>query len=128
MRMAWRVKALRYATVLAIVPGHRAQVFVALAAIGLIPEKSSAGNEMKLPPPAKEFKTPARSAATNRKMARPKGTRKSTVIPGENAGLFLVSSTGFDKRNSFKGRKCKSRSLSPVPDGNCRDRVRDDRA
>lgn len=85
---ASRVKVLRYAMVLAIVPGHKAQVLVALAAMGAIPETSSAGKEMKLPPPATEFSTPATKAAKNRKIAWAMGTRKNTVIPRQNAAAF----------------------------------------
>jgi len=40
---------------------------VAFAGIGGMPLKSSAGNEMKLPPPATEFTVPARKAAKKRK-------------------------------------------------------------
>jgi hypothetical protein len=40
-------------------PGHNATVFVALACTGGTPIPSIAGNEMKLPPPAIAFITPA---------------------------------------------------------------------
>jgi hypothetical protein len=57
---------LRYATVLATVPGHTAMVFVAFAGIAGMPVNSSAGNDTKLPPPATEFSSPATSAAQNK--------------------------------------------------------------
>src|SRR6266571_2625587 len=54
---------------LATEPGHKATVDVALAGMGSTPVKISAGKEMKLPPPATEFKMPARVAATNNNAA-----------------------------------------------------------
>ncbi|MGA7930713.1 MAG: hypothetical protein WCA20_32545 [Candidatus Sulfotelmatobacter sp.] len=49
---------LRYAPPLPTAAVHRAIVFVALAGIGGTPVNSSAGNAMKLPPPATEFSAP----------------------------------------------------------------------
>jgi hypothetical protein len=63
--------------VLAIVPGHMAIVFVALAEMGAMRVKRSAGKEMKLPPPATEFRAPATRAALKRKIASPKDTPKN---------------------------------------------------
>jgi hypothetical protein len=56
------------AAALAVVPGHKATVLVAFAGMGAMPVKSSAGNDMKLPPPATELMVPPRSAAKNKKM------------------------------------------------------------
>lgn len=64
---------------LAIVPGHMAAVFVAFAEIGGIRTKSSAGKEMKLPPPATELIIPATSAAVKRKPASRRDTAKHNV-------------------------------------------------
>src|ERR1700733_12525456 len=47
--------------------GQRATEFVALAMTGVTPEKSRAGKEMKLPPPATELSAPATAAATKRR-------------------------------------------------------------
>jgi hypothetical protein len=44
-------------------------VFVALAGIGGTPVKSSAGNAMKLPPPATAFSAPPRIPAMSRRRA-----------------------------------------------------------
>jgi len=55
--------------VLATVPGQSAAVLVALALIGGMAVNSSAGNEMKLPPPATAFSAPATNAATNKNTA-----------------------------------------------------------
>ena len=62
-RRASGVKAFRYATVLATVPGQTAAVLVALAAMGAIPVKSRAGNDTKLPPPATELMVPVGRSA-----------------------------------------------------------------
>ena len=88
----WRasgVKAFRYATALATVPGQTAAVFVAFAAMGTIPVKISAGKVMKLPPPATELMAPARTAAKKRKTGWPMCTRKDTrslrILAGRRA-------------------------------------------
>ena len=60
-------RRLRYAPPLAVAPLHNAIVFVAFAGIGGTPLNSSAGNAMKLPPPATEFSAPPSAAAKNRK-------------------------------------------------------------
>src|SRR5258708_17309748 len=44
-------------------------VFVAFAGMGGTPVKSSAGNAIKLPPPATEFRAPPNTPAKKRKMA-----------------------------------------------------------
>ena len=67
---------------LAIVPGHIAAVLVAFAEMGAIRTNSSAGNEMKLPPPATEFSAPATKAARKRNPASPKDTRKNNFSGG----------------------------------------------
>jgi hypothetical protein len=43
-------------------------VFVAFAGMGGTPVNNSAGNAMKLPPPATAFRAPPRTPATNKKM------------------------------------------------------------
>jgi hypothetical protein len=48
-------------------PSHIATLFVAFAEIGATPVASTAGNEMKLPPPAAELMALARKAAPPRK-------------------------------------------------------------
>ena len=47
-------------------PGIRVTVAVALAEMGAMPAKSSAGNTMNMPPPAKAFMAPPRRAAARR--------------------------------------------------------------
>lgn len=64
---------------LAMVPGHIAAVLVAFAEIGAIRVKSSAGKEMKLPPPATELIVPATNAAEKRKHASRRDTAKHNV-------------------------------------------------
>jgi hypothetical protein len=49
-------------------PGHSASVLVALACTGGTPMPSIAGKEMKEPPPAMAFITPAMSDATTSQM------------------------------------------------------------
>ena len=48
-------------------PGNIAAALVVLAKTGDIPTYSSAGSVMKLPPPAREFRPPAKNAATQTK-------------------------------------------------------------
>ena len=60
---------LRYAPPLAAAAVHSAIVLVAFAGMGGTPVNSSAGNAMKLPPPATEFNAPPSAPARNRKMA-----------------------------------------------------------
>src|SRR5260370_34232260 len=62
-------KCLRYAPPLAVTPTHSANVFVAFAATGGTPVNSSAGNAMKLPPPATALSAPPNAPAANRQMA-----------------------------------------------------------
>ena len=50
-------------------PGHSATVLVALASTAGTPVTNSAGNEIKVPPPATAFSVPPITAAKNRKMA-----------------------------------------------------------
>jgi len=59
-----------------------AAVLVAFAEMGAIRVNSSAGNEMKLPPPATEFSAPATRAAKKRNTASPKDTRKNNFSGG----------------------------------------------
>src|SRR6266478_3300480 len=63
------LRCLRYAPPLAVTPTHSASVLVALAATGPTPVNSSAGNAMKLPPPATALSAPPKTPAANRKMA-----------------------------------------------------------
>src|SRR5581483_1029150 len=67
----------RYAPPLARTPIHSASVFVAFAGMGGTPENKSAGNAIKLPPPATALIAPPSNPAANRKMAR--CTLKRTV-------------------------------------------------
>ena len=60
-------------------PGQTAAVLVAFALIGGMPLKSSAGKEIKLPPPATELIVPATMAAMKRKIEWPKDTRKNRL-------------------------------------------------
>src|SRR5712692_9623043 len=46
-------------------PGHRATVQVAFANFGSVPNQINSGNTSNIPPPAIEFTTPAKKAATN---------------------------------------------------------------
>ncbi len=75
---------LRYAPPLAVTPVQRASVLVAFAGIGGTPVKSSAGNEMKLPPPATALSAPPKMPAKNKKMAcwriKPKGVSQKTKL------------------------------------------------
>ena len=48
-------------------PGNIAAALVVLARTGDIPTYSSAGSVMKLPPPAREFRPPAKNAAKQTK-------------------------------------------------------------
>src|SRR6201987_1789390 len=57
-------RRLRYAPPLAAAPVQSAMVLVALAGMGGPPVNNRAGNAMKLPPPATEFKAPPRTPAT----------------------------------------------------------------
>src|SRR5579859_3679267 len=61
-------RRLRYAPPLAAAAVHSAIVFVAFAGMGGTPVNSSAGNAMKLPPPATEFSAPPSTPATKRRM------------------------------------------------------------
>src|ERR1700687_1155497 len=63
------LRCLRYAPPLAVTPTHSARVFVAFAATGPTPVNRSAGNAMKLPPPATALRAPPKTPAANRKMA-----------------------------------------------------------
>src|SRR5271165_6786762 len=76
---------LRYAPPLAVTPIHKASVLVALAATGATPVNSSAGNAMKLPPPATAFSPPPTAAAKNKKMACPTVKPDKFVKPEEEA-------------------------------------------
>ena len=69
MRRAGASSRFMYARVLAASPGQSATVLVAFACTGGTPMNKSAGNEMKLPPPANAFKVPAIPAAKNRNRA-----------------------------------------------------------
>src|SRR5207244_4856933 len=75
---------LLYAPLLAVTPVQMASVLVAFAGIGGTPVKSSAGNEMKLPPPATALSAPPRMPAKNKKMAcwriKPKGVSQKTKL------------------------------------------------
>src|SRR5271157_1636312 len=62
-------KRFRYAPTLATMPGHSATVEVALAWMGGTRVRIRAGNDMKVPPPATEFITPASPAAPKSNMA-----------------------------------------------------------
>ena len=44
-------------------PGNNTAALVVFAKTGVIPEYKRAGSVIKLPPPAKEFKPPAKNAA-----------------------------------------------------------------
>src|SRR5271165_6025590 len=76
---------LRYAPPLAVTPIHKASVLVALAATGATPVNSSAGNAMKLPPPATAFSPPPTAAEKNKKMACPTVKPDKFVKPEEEA-------------------------------------------
>ena len=56
-------RRLRYAPPLAIDPIHMAMLLVTFEGIAGTPVKSKAGNPMKLPPPATEFRAAANSPA-----------------------------------------------------------------
>ena len=49
-------------------PGNMAAALVVLARTGDIPTYSNAGSVMKLPPPAREFRPPAKNAAKQTKI------------------------------------------------------------
>ena len=83
-----RSRCLRYAPELAVTPTHSATVFVAFAEIGATPLNSSAGNAIKLPPPATAFSAPPRAPAQNRKM---------TVGSGKQQVYHNQCSAGRDK-------------------------------
>ena len=57
----------RYALILATEPGQMATVLVALAILGAMPTKTSAGKVKKLPPPATELRVPPTNAVTKSK-------------------------------------------------------------
>ena len=90
---------LRYAPPLAAAPVHSAIVFVAFAGIGGTPVNNSAGNAIKLPPPATEFNAPPSAPAKNRKMivsrvkllgvSETRASRQTTNVP-----LILTSDGG----------------------------------
>src|SRR3984893_5440393 len=63
------LRCLRYAPPLAVTPTQSASVLVALAATGPTPVNKSAGNAMKLPPPATALSAPPKTPAPNRKIA-----------------------------------------------------------
>ena len=63
------LRCLRYAPPLAVTPTQSANVLVAFAETALTPVNSSAGNAMKLPPPATAFSAPPKAPAANRKTA-----------------------------------------------------------
>jgi hypothetical protein len=92
-------KRFRYAPTLATVPGHSATVEVALAGMGSTRVKIRTGNDMKLPPPATEFSTPASPAATKSNMAFGRdieGGQQSTVDSRKNR------SNGKAQKSKFK--------------------------
>src|SRR5216684_5535477 len=88
-------RCLRYAPPLAVTPTHSASVLVALAATGPTPVNSSAGNAMKLPPPATALSAPPKTPAAKRKMpcARVKAALYHECAPS----LHLTA--GFVRRN-----------------------------
>src|SRR5208282_1049646 len=64
-----RLSRLRYAPPVAAVPTQSDRVLVAFAGTGATPVNRSAGNAMKLPPPATAFMAPASAPAKKRKVA-----------------------------------------------------------
>src|SRR5271156_5035954 len=111
-------KALREATVLAAVPGKRAAVLVALAAMGAMPVKSRAGKEMKLPPPATALSRPAIRAAKKRRSECEKGTRENNTGGGWGKRQWLVASdwwlekcSGADRRGRLYAGRWRSRRI-----------------
>src|SRR6267154_1620012 len=81
-------KCLRYAPPLAVTPTHSASVLVAFAATGPTPTNNSAGNAMKLPPPATALSAPPSAPAVNKKMAC---GRVKPVLYHECAGVLHLA-------------------------------------
>src|ERR1700735_1842822 len=70
-------------------PGHKATVFVALAAIGRTPAPRIAGNERNDPPPATAFRAPARNDAIT-SHARCGGKESAVMKSGGRSRPFSV--------------------------------------
>ena len=62
-RRPWPTRSRRWASVAPMYPGHSATVLVTLAVTADIPPATSAGNVMRLPPPAIALTPPPTSAA-----------------------------------------------------------------
>src|ERR1700712_1336266 len=75
--------------------GRRATVLVAFAARGVSPAAMRAGKVSSVPPPATEFITPARSAATAATTSRPIG-RGATSARITGVGRSGVGETSRD--------------------------------
>src|SRR5438552_1797585 len=61
MRLRWPTRSRRWANAPPKYPGHNATVFVILAVTAGSPAATSAGNEIRLPPPAMALTSPAAS-------------------------------------------------------------------